>query len=340
MRAAMIGFEAVGKKTLMEAFMGADGGSPALGKKSVTTIRVPDKRIDKLSGMFNPEKTTYSHIELVLDDHPGRSMKEMLESVRAFEVLILVARGFDPQGEDAPNPMVDVRNLMDEMILGDLIMIEKRLDFFNRTHDKGLESQVLEKCAAALNDGRSLSTGVLDDNEKAMLGHYNFLTLKPILIAFNVEESLLGDPELAKIEKQANDEGLTGFFLSAPIEAEIAKLPAEDQQAFLEDIGQEEGAAARLVRGVYAAMSLISFFTVGEDEVRAWPVRRDSKAPVAAGRIHSDLQRGFIRAETVAYEDFLVAGSTAAAKRAGSFRSEGKEYVVKDGDIINFLFKV
>lgn len=338
MRTGMFGRIGSGRKTLMEALMGPEGEPIPVGRKSITTLQVRDERIDKLSAIFKPKRTIYSTVEMVLDDHPSDSLKDSLNALRQYEVLVYVAKGFDTTPDAI---LADVSEARDEMILGDLMLVEKRLESFKKTGDNTSQERLLmDRLKAVLEDNRFVSEVELDEGERRLLVPYNLLTLKDLVIALNVGEDLLGSSDLGKLEQDIATLGTTCVSLCAKLEAEIAKLSPEEQAEMLSSLGIQKGAGQLLIQALYKAMNLISFFTVGEDEVRAWPVRAGSVAPVAAGKVHSDIQRGFIRAETCHYDDFMKAGSLGAAKGKGTLRLEGKEYLVKDGDIINFLFKV
>lgn len=339
MRAGLVGLKGSGRKTLMAA-LAAGSGVPAPGRKTITTIRVPDPRVDRLSDIFKPKKTIWSTVEMVLDDSAGASLKALLDSVRALDVLVIVLNGFSPADRGPGGLLADLDEVRSELILADLMVVEKRLTQLRKTGTKDREAQILEHLNGDLDEGKFPDPSFLEEGDDKYLTQYNFLTFKPILGVLNVPESALSDPEWAKASQSVTELGITPVLLSAGIEAEIAELPPEEQRAFLDDLGIAEPASHQLVRSIYKALDLISFFTVGEDEVRAWPVRTGAKAPEAAGKIHSDLERGFIRSETVGYQDFLNAGTMAAAKRAGTWRLEGKEYIVKDGDILSILFKV
>lgn len=323
---------------MMEALMGPEGEPIPVGRKSVTTLQVRDERIDKLSAIFNPKRTIYSNVEMVLDDHPSDSLKDSLNALRPYEVLVYVAKGFDTNTKAL---LADVAEARDEMILTDLMLVEKRLESFKKTGDNVSQERLLmDRLKALLEDGKFASETELDEGERRLLVPYNLLTLKDLVVVLNLGEDLLGTSTPAELEAEVGKMGCVCVSLCAKLEAEIAKLSPAEQAEMLSMLNITQGASQLVIQAIYRVMKLISFFTVGEDEVRAWPVRDGSPAPVAAGKVHSDIQRGFIRAETVAYEDFMKAGSLGSAKRSGTLRLEGKEYIVKDGDIINFLFKV
>ena len=339
MKAALVGFPGSGAKTLMGAL--AHGGAPAQpGKRSVTTIRVPDPRVAELSGYFRPRKTTYATVEVVLDDSPAEAVGKRLNAVRNFEVLVLVAGAFGLGPEGSESALAELDRLADEMLLADLMIVERRREFLQKRNEKGFEPRLFEQLHSILDEGRFLGSAPFIEAEKKMLGHYGFLTAKPVLAAINVGEEDLAEPVWGDVEDRLRSRGWEAVTICAELEHEVARLLPEEQAEFLEAVGLDAPASHRLVRSTFRALDLISFFTVGEDEVRAWPVRKGSPAPVAGGRVHSDIQRGFIRGEVVSYEHFLLTGSLAAARRTGRLRSEGKAYIVKDGDIIDFLFNV
>lgn len=340
MKAAIFGPQSAGRKTLMSALNSGDGSTVQPGRKTMTTLKVPDQRIDWLASVFLPRKTIYATLEVVLDDSSFDSMGKRLNSLRAFEVLVLVAGAFGFGDESAESAMDDIEGILDEMLLADLMVVEKRLEHFNKIGDKGQERKLFDRLQAALLEGRFLREIPFIDAEEKFLVTYSFLTKKPLIIVVNVEEEFLAHEIWPKMEEKIRQRGAEPITLCASLEAEVATLEPEEQREFLESIGLTGAASARLLQAVFRSLDLISFFTVGEDEVRAWPVRVNSPAPYAGGRVHSDIQRGFIRAEVVSYTHFQEVGSLAAARKTGRLRTEGKTYVVQDGDIINFLFNV
>lgn len=339
MKAALVGFQGSGSKTVMGALAeGGEAGHP--GKRSVTTIRVPDPRVDELSGYFQPRKTTFATVEVVLDDSPSEPMAKRLNAVRNFEVLVLVAGAFGVGPEGSENALAELDRMADEMLLADLMIVERRREAMQKRNEKGFEPRLFEQLHSILDEGRFLATVQFIEAERKLLTAYGFLTAKPILAVVNVAEEDLSDPVWPATEELLRSKGWEAVTVCAELEREVAQLLPEERAEFLDAVGLDAPASHRLVRSIFRGLDLISFFTVGEDEVRAWPVRKGSLAPVAGGRIHSDIQRGFIRAEVVSYDHFLLTGSIAGARKTGRFRSEGKAYVVKDGDIIDFLFNV
>jgi len=339
MRAVLFGAPGSGRKTLMQAL---NAGTPVpAGKKTVATIRVGDDRVPLLSGMFNPKKTTWSTIEISFEDSHHEIGSKLLQDIKGYDVLVPVFAGFDTNPEDVPAKVISAtESLLGELILADLMVAERRLAGFRKTGEKGVGRDLFEAIVKGLGDEVRLADMKLDAGQRELLAQFNFLTFKTVIAAVNVAEDEPTDGRWADLRKALLRRGVEPIIISAALEAEVAGLAQEEQGEFLKELGMDAPASHRLVQSIYRALDLISFFTVGEDEVRAWATHRNSKAPVAAARIHTDIQRGFIRAEVVSYEDFLEAGSLAKARSKGTFRLEGKEYIVKDGDIISFRFNV
>jgi ribosome-binding ATPase len=346
MKAGLVGYAQSGKTTLFNALTGLHKGGGA-GQRQVNlgAIKVPDPRIDALSAMFHPKKTTYAEMRFV--DVPGPAGKgtgldaDALRALSEVDSFCLVVRGF-PALDGAPgDPERELRDFDAELVLHDLAIVEKRLDRLRKEQHKGTgEFHELERLHAELDAGRPLRTMRWSDAEEKELAHFGFLSRRPMLVIVNVGEEAAAAPPPPGVEAAARELGCEVLALCAAVEAEIAELDAAEQPEFLASLGLAEPARARFIRAAYHLLDLVSFFTVGEDEVRAWPIRRGDKAPRAAGRIHSDLERGFIRAEVTHYDDFVALGSEAKARQEGKLRLEGKEYVVKDGDILNIRFAV
>jgi len=317
--------------------------------------KVPDARLDRLTGMYNPKKHTAATIEfadLAMPVQAGAA--QALVDVAAFknaDALVHVLRAFaDPtvaHPAGSVDPARDAQAMEDELILADLGLTERRLERVDKDLKKGKspelerEKAVLTQCRAALEDGRPLRSLDLQGDDLKRLRGFQFLSAKPLLIVLNADESRVSDD----IHTAAGAAGLTAFLsraatgavaVCAKIELEIAQLEAADAAAFLADLGLKESGLARVIRASYELLGYISFFTVGEDECRAWSIPRGLTAPAAAGEIHSDIQRGFIRAEVVSYDALIGRGSMAACRDHGEVRLEGKDYIVLDGDIINF----
>lgn len=333
MRAGLAGYSRSGKTSLFNALTGLRRGPEA--KLHLGAIKVPDPRLDKLSAIFKPRKTTPA--EVVLADLPGPRAKgaslepESLQALREVDALCLVLRAFE---SDAA-PLRDLRDYDAELIVSDLGAAEKRVHRLRQERNTAGEMQELQRVVAWLESGKPLRTLPMSDAEEQALAHFGFLSKKPMLVVLNVAES---DAALAvpdSLLHAAGELGAQAIALSAEVEAEIAELPAAEQPDYLASLGLAEPARAVFLRSVYALLHQISFFTVGEDEVRAWTIRRGDRAARAAGKIHSDLEQSFVRAEVVHYDDFIAAGSEHRARETGRLRLEGKDYVVQDGDILH-----
>jgi ribosome-binding ATPase len=347
----LIGLARAGKTTLFDALTGQRTELAAAGRATHTAVvKVPDPRVDQLSALFKPRKTTYAEVTFVdpaaerTDAAPKGPFPEATASVlRDVDALVHVVRAFtDPSVPATPGsstPAGDVRTMEDELILRDLALVERRLERLAKERgrpESAAEMPLLEPALAHLEAGRPLRDLGWTEEQRARLRGFQFLSLKPALVVLNIGEAELG----AEAALPAGLEGFQVLRLCAKVEREIAELPPGEQQEFLEQMGLERPARDVFLRGAYELLELLSFFTVGEDEVRAWSVRAGSSALVAAGKIHTDIQRGFIRAEAIHYEEFMRVGTLAAAKSQGVLRLEGKEYRVRDGDILHFRFSV
>lgn len=343
MKAGLVGYAQSGKTTLFNALTGLHAGARA--QVNLGAIKVPDPRIDALSALFKPKKTTYAEMRFV--DVPGPKGKgtgldvEALRALTEVDAFCLVVRGFPALDGTPADPAREIADFDAELVLHDLGIVEKRLERMRKEHGKGTNDyQVLERLHAHLDPGNPLRSMAWTEAEEKDLAHYDFLSRRPLLVVVNVAEDAAAAPPQAAAEEAARQRSARAISLCASVEAEIAQLDPAEQPEFLQSLGLSEPARARFLRAAYGLMDLVSFFTVGEDEVRAWPIHRGDKAPRAAGRIHSDLERGFIRAEVTHYDDFIAAGSEAKARQEGKLRLEGKEYVVEDGDILNIRFAV
>ncbi|MCL2816948.1 MAG: redox-regulated ATPase YchF [Clostridiales bacterium] len=352
----IIGLPLAGKTTLFNLLTRAGAETSAwLSGKTAANVghaEVPDERLEFLSAMFKPKKTTYAQIEVI--DVPGllpglyrEKGGDFLAAVRGSDALVQVVRAFSDDAEKTPDILRDVNVMNTELLFADLLMIETRLARINSGSKKKtehpLEEAALLKCRAMLEEEKPLKLLELSDEEKEALKHITFLTNKPMLLVVNLDENQLSKGEYAgreQMEAFCREQGMEMIEISARAEEEIEELEPEERAAFLSELGLSERGLSRVARAVYRQLGLISFLTAGEDEVRAWPVKKGSSAKSAAGKIHSDIERGFIRAETVAFARLKEAGSMAAAREKGHFRLEGKDYQVQDGDIINFRFNV
>jgi GTP-binding protein YchF len=353
MKVGIAGFPRSGKTTIFNALTGqhADvGGFTEPGKVHLGTIKVPDARVDRLSEIFRPRKTTYAEIVFV-DFPPGEGRGESaadtaldattLTQMRDTDALVQVVRGFpDPVSGTPADGVRDVVNFKSELLLADLVLIEKRLERLKKEKGREPERHLLERCKAMLDAERPLRALELSGEEASTIAGFGFLSRRPLLVLLNVAESEVHAEMPAPLTALLGAEGVDGLLLSGKIEMEIAALDPDDRQVFLDDLGLAEPARLRFIRAAYALLDQISFLTTGEDEVRAWTIKRGTHAVKAAGKIHSDIERGFIRAEVVHYDDFVRYGTEARCREAGKLRLEGKDYVVHDGDIIHFRFNV
>ena len=346
MKIGLVGFPGSGKTTVFNTMTGLDVPVGFGGELRIGTVRVPDARIDKLTSIFSPKKTTFA--EMTFSDIPGEHGSERkglsargLAQIRDQEALCLVLRGFrNPALDSEPNVMAELEAFHTECLFADLEIVERRLDRAKKERSVSSEIAAFEVMRTVLESDRPIRSIPAADLERGLLKGFGLLTDRPLLVVVNQSEDKAAEPlspEMAARLAQLDAAGLT---LSAAVESEIATLDPAEQAAFLQDLGLQESALARFIRTAYGLLDLISFFTVGPDEVRAWTIRRGTNARKAAGRIHSDLERGFIRAEVIPYEVFMRFGSENAVKDAGKLQVEGKEYIVSDGDILHVRFNV
>jgi GTP-binding protein YchF len=345
-RIGLVGFAGSGKTTVFNTMTGLAVPTGFGGELRFGSVRVPDARIDALSKIFSPKKTTYA--EITFCDVPGEHGAEKkgmstkaLQQIRDQDALCLVVRDFpNPALDDAADPLRDLEAFYVECVLADLHLVERRLDRAKKEKAPPNEVAAFELMKHTLDAEKPLRSLSATQLDRAPLRGYEFLTDRALLVALNRDESRAAKPMPNDIAAWLDTHDAAGIVLSASVEAEIAQMQPAEQKLFLEDLGLSESALSRFIRAAYGLLELISFFTVGPDEVRAWPIRRGTKAREAAGRIHSDLERGFIRAEVIPYAVFLEHGSENAVKEAGKLQIEGKDYTVSDGDIMHVRFNV
>ncbi|NOZ77782.1 MAG: redox-regulated ATPase YchF [Acidobacteria bacterium] len=359
MEIGIVGRALSGKTTLFNLLTGNSektGLAGGRGTSHTGIARVPDDRLVKLAELFHPKKTTPATVQYVdvpaLPDAHGHEGAMNLAQLRTMDALMVVLRAFEnaeaPHPAGSIDPVRDLVHVEEEFLLQDQMVVERRLERLEkdlkkrRAPELEAEKEVLERCLASLEEGRPLRDAGLDEAARKLLRGFTFLSLKPLLAVVNLDESRVGEdpfsePRWADLVKRPQTAYTS---VCATLEGELAEMDPADAAELMEEMGLADRALDRIIHASYELLGLISFFTVGEDECRAWPIRRGTTALEAAGVIHTDIQRGFIRAETVRWDELLDAGSMAFCRQRGTLRLEGKTYIAQDGDVMHFRFNI
>ena len=356
MKVALLGLLQSGKSTILAGLSGK--AIPPVGSIAIeeAVVPVPDERLDWLTEYYKPKKTTHATVDCLdlpgfnfTDEHGRAAARRLINQIRTVDLLVLVVRAFEnpavPPYRNTVNPTGDLGELKTELLLADFELVATRIEKLEKQVHKPTKTQVHDKAELALQkklqdaieSEQPISSAVETDAEREMIKSLGFLTLKPIAVAVNIGED--------QLDKEFDfggtiDSSVPVVAICAKLEHELSQLDTESRIEFMADLGLNESAAGKFVKSCYAALGLISFLTVVSDELRAWPIKQGTVALDAAGKVHTDIKRGFIRAETFAFDDLKTLGSEKALKAAGKIRLEGKDYVVQDGDVINFRFNV
>jgi GTP-binding protein YchF len=355
LKVALIGLMQSGKSTVLSAICGKEPAPAGSTDFHEQMVAVPDDRLDWLTALYQPKKTVHATVDCMdmpgisfMDEHGRTAARRFFNQVRTVDMFVVVVRAFEnpsvPAYRNSVDPARDLEELKTEMLLADLELVTTRIERLEKSVHKPTKTQAKDKAELelqlklqdAIESEKPISSVIENDLQVDIIKPLNFLTLKPIMVVVNVGENQLGEP----IDLGSGTEELEVIPLCGTLESELAQLDAESRTEFMADMGLSEPASKKFVQSCYSTLGLISFLTVGKDEVRAWPIEKGTSALDAAGKIHSDIKRGFIRAETMAFGDLKELGDEKAVKAAGKMRLEGKSYTVQDGDIISFRFNV
>lgn len=360
MKVGIVGLPSSGKTTLFRALTRGTVKIEPFGsnKPNIGVVSVPDPRIDYFVEQYNPKKTTYASIEFIdgaakiaRDEGKTKYGSDFFADIRQVDALVHVVRGFSGTAGEPPTPVQDLQSLTDELLLADLQLVENRIQRVEKqlhgvkkgaTTPATVEMDLLNRIQAALENGEAMKSVEMTPEEERSIRNYDFLTQKTMIAVLNIPEDEIGSPseETMKFRKACEETGIFEIELCAEVEMEVSELSDEEEAEFLQSLGISEPARNALIRECYRALGLISFITAGEPEVRAWTIRAGSKAVDAAGAIHSDIARGFIRAEIANFKEVQAAGGWEVAKQQGIVQLQGKDYVVQDGDVMYIRFKV
>lgn len=354
MKVALLGMLQSGKSTILSAI--SDKAVPPLGSTAIeeAVVPVPDERLDWLAEYYNPKKVTYATVDCLdlpgfnfTDEHGRAAARRLINKIRTSDLLVLVVRAFEdpavPPYRNSVNPVRDLAELKTELLLSDLELVTTRIEKLEKqvhkptqtaAHDKA-ELDLQKKLQEAIESEKPISGAIETDAEREMIKSLGFLTLKPIVVVVNIGEKQLGKDWAGRV-----DSSVPVITICAELEYELAQLDADSKRDFMADLSITKSVASKFVNSCYSALGLISFLTVVSGELRAWPIKQGTAAVDAAGKVHTDIKRGFIKAETFGFDDLKELGTEKALKAAGKIRLEGKNYIVQDGDIIKFRFNV
>ena len=345
MKIGLVGLPGSGKTSVFGALtgIGAETGHAGRpGRANLGAVKVPDPRVDALARLFQPKRVVYAEITFSdLGRRGGKGLdRATLVAMREVDALCQVLRAFPGPAGETPDPLGEIAELETETLLADLEIVEQRAARLAKDRSDPRELDLMRRLQAQLEEGRALRQLELSQEELRRIGGYNLLSLKPLLLVSNVPEAEVAAPLPEAVTRAAAERDLGVVQLSAVVEMEIAQMAEAEQPEFAASLGLEEPARNRFIKAAFELIDLISMLTAGPDECRAWPIPRGTPAPRAAGKIHSDIERGFIRAEVVGWEDLVALGSEARCREAGRLRIEGRDYLIRDGDVVHFRFNV